>query len=202
MREAKHRRETAQSQQRHQREIELSQQRHQREIELSQQRHRQELEQKEHDTIMELRVKAQLDTEMENRTRLEITRDDHQRDHELKMEEVKVKGREAEARIAEAKAKEAASVARAKSIEEAIMKAKTKEKEIELQSMLWKKYFDQETNVDDKILVMEQIKKLTLGNSQNTKKPAKEVKTKSKMNQAEIHPRQQRPWTQPVPLMR
>ena len=194
---------------------ELKAAQYRREMEADQQRHRQELEQKEHQKMLEIRERTQAEVEKQNKRLQDETERDCQHKRELQMEEVKTKGKiaEAEARIAEAKAKEANSVARAaeanvKSAEaeaktaEAnvkIAKAKAKEKEVELRSMLWKKYFDPETKMQDKQLIMEEIKRLTisLGEDQNVKKvpvAVKEIKvSKSKGDLVEVRPR--RPWT-------
>ena len=191
-------------------------------MEADQQRHQQELEQKGHQKMLEIKERTQAEVEKQNNHRLELdkrlqdeTERNCQHKRELQMEEVKMKGKvaEAEARIAEAKAKEANSVARtaeanvksaeaeAKTAEAnvKIAKAKAKEKEVELRSMLWKKYFDPETKMQDKQLIMEEIKRLTisLGEDQNVKKvpvAVKEIKApKSKGDLIEVRPR--RPWT-------
>ena len=127
------------------------------------------------------------------------------RRHELQMEKVKTEGKtaefEANVRIAEAKAKEANSMARAAEANaktaEANAKsarAKAKEKELELRSMLWKKYLDSDTNVQSKQLIMEEVKRLSIGDDQNVKKVAKEMKAlKSKPDPVGVCPH--RPWT-------
>ena len=184
---------------------------HRREMEADQQRHRQELEQRERQKMLDMK---QAETEKQTNAHLEMdkrrqdeTERSFLRKYELQMAEVKMKGEtaEAEARKAEAKAKEADSVARAaeasaKSAEaEAktaetnlkIAKAKAKGKEMEHRSMLWKKYLDPETNVQDKELIMEEIRRLSINDDQKVKKVpivVKEIK-----NKGEIHSR--RPWT-------
>lgn len=192
---------------------------HRREMEADQQRHRQELKQKEHQKMLEIKERAQADIEKQSNARLEHdkrmqdeTERDFQRKYELQMAEVKMKVEtaeaEAEARKAEAKAKEANSTARvaeanAKSAEaeaktaEANLKianAKAKEKELEHRSMLWKKYFNPETNIQDKEFIAEEIKRLSTSGDQNVKKVLKEIKApKSKGDLLEI--RSRHPWT-------
>ena len=185
---------------------------HRREMEADQQRHRQELEQKEHQKMLEIKERTQADIEKQNNARLEHdkrmqdeTERDFQRKHELQMAEVKMKVEtaeaEAEARKAEAKAKEANSTARvaeanAKTAEANLKtaNAKTKEKELEHRSMLWKKYFDPETNIQDKEFIADEIKRLSISGDQKVKKVLKEIKApKSKGDLLET--RSRRPWT-------
>ena len=183
---------------------------HTREMEAGRQRHRLELEQREHQKMLDMKDRAQAESEKQNNAYLEMDKrrqDETERGclrkHELQMAEVKIKGEtaEAEARKAEAKAKEANSVARAAEAEaktaEAklkIAKAKAKEKEMEHRSMLWKKYLDPETNVQDKELIMEEIRRLSISDDQHVKNVPIVVKEiKAPKSKGEI--RSRRPWT-------
>ena len=211
---------------RNRQEEELKAAQHKRDMEAGQQRHKQELEQKEHQKELELKEKEkQKELELQERAQAEHLKQDNlrfermqveterecQHKRELQMEGIKVKGKvaEAEARKAEAKAKEADAVARAAEAkvrfaeaEARVKTAKAKEREVELRSMLWKRYFDPEMKLQDKQLIMEEIKRLTISSSedQNVKKVpgvvanCKEINApKSKGDLVEAHPR--RPWT-------
>ena len=203
-----------------QKELELKEKEKQKELELKEKEQQKELELKEK-TQADIEKESNHRQVIERRRQDETERGcQHQR--ELQMKEIKMNGElamaqvearkaeaeaearkaEAEARKAEAKAKEASSVARAAEakmkyaeVEAKIKIAKTKEREMEHRSMLWKKYFDPETKMQDKQLIVEEIKRLQTVRISDRKAPIvvkenKAPKSKGNLEGAHLH----RPW--------
>jgi hypothetical protein len=184
---------------------------HRRKMEAHQQKHRQELEREDHQKMLELKERTQADIEMQSISRLELdkrmqdeTERDCQHKRDLEMEEIKnlmkIKVAEAEARKAEAKAKEASSMAKAEEakmrcaeIEAKVSTAKTKEKEVEHRSMLWKMYFNPETKMQEKQLIMEEIKRLTSNGQKVNKAPVVVKEIKAPKRKGDLVGA--RPWT-------